>query len=118
SDLEPDPWAWAARETDDGEQVDVRGCQVTAVLVAMDAARWLPGTLAGLAGLTHRPTRLIAIDNGSTDGTRELLDRAQEQGLIAAIYAGQRSYGFGEAISSALEQDRSSSYEDTDTLGM
>jgi GT2 family glycosyltransferase len=118
SDLEPDPWAWAAQEADDGEQVDVRGCQVTAVLVTMDAARWLPGTLAGLAGLTQRPTRLIAIDNGSTDGTRDLLDRAQEQGLIAAVYAGQRSYGFGTAISDALEQDRSSSYEDMDTLGL
>jgi GT2 family glycosyltransferase len=117
SEFEDDPWAWAVHEDVAAEAVDVSGCYVTAVLVAMDAARWLPGTLAALGGLTHRPNRLIAIDNDSTDGTRALLDRAVDGGLIAAVYPGRRSYGFGAAVASALEQDRGAASEDEDTLG-
>jgi GT2 family glycosyltransferase len=101
-----DPWAWTAQEDAEGDRVDLSGCHAIGVLVAMDAARWLPGTLAGLAALTHRPTRLIAIDNASTDSTRALLDRAAEQGLFDAVYDGKRSYGFGAAVQAALVQDR------------
>ena len=71
-DLEPaaadfgdDPWAWAAREADEVERVDVSGLKVTAVLVCHDAARWLPATLNGLAHLDPAPQRLVAIDNGA-----------------------------------------------------
>ncbi len=101
-----DPWAWTAQEDAESDRVDLSGCHVIGVLVAMDAARWLPGTLAALGALTHRPTRLIAIDNASTDSTRALLDRAAEQGLIDAVYDGMRSYGFGAAVQAALAQDR------------
>jgi GT2 family glycosyltransferase len=51
-----------------------------AVLVTLDAARWLPATLDALAKLDTRPTRLIAIDNASTDATEELLDDARRRG--------------------------------------
>ncbi|HZA31601.1 MAG TPA: glycosyltransferase family A protein, partial [Propionibacteriaceae bacterium] len=101
-----DPWAWTTQDDAEGDRVDLSGCHVIAVLVAMDAARWLPGTLAALAALTHRPTRLIAIDNASTDSTRALLDRAADQGLIDAVYDGKRSYGFGAAVKAALARDR------------
>ncbi len=93
-----DPWAWTDQEDAESDHVDLSGCHVIAVLVAMDAARWLPGTLAAIAALTHRPTRLIAIDNASTDSTRALLDRAADQGLLDAVYGGKRSYGFGAAV--------------------
>jgi GT2 family glycosyltransferase len=106
-ELDDDPWAWADQTDEQTDHVDVSGCHVTAILVAMDAARWLPGTLAGLARLTHRPTRLIAIDNASGDATRALLDRAYEQGLLDAVYHGRRSYGFGAAVQAALAKDRS-----------
>ena len=103
---EEDPWAWTAKDDTEDDRVDLSGCHVVAVLVAMDAARWLPGTLAALAALTHRPTRLIAIDNASTDSTRALLDRAADQGLFDAVYDGKRSYGFGAAVKAALARDR------------
>jgi GT2 family glycosyltransferase len=106
SEFEHDPWAWADQEDEQSDQVDISGCHVTAVLVAMDAARWLPGTLAGLDRLTHRPTRLIAIDNASNDATRTLLDRAYDRGLLDAVYDGERSYGFGAAVQAALANDR------------
>jgi GT2 family glycosyltransferase len=101
-----DPWGWTDQEDAESDHVDLSGCHVVAVLVAMDAARWLPGTLAAIAALTHRPTRLIAIDNASTDSTRALLDRAADQGLLDAVYDGKRSYGFGAAVRAALVQDR------------
>ncbi len=111
--LDENPWSWADQEPRTDEQVDVSGVHVTAVLVAFDAARWLPATLAALAGLQHRPARLIAIDNGSSDTTRLLLDRAYDQGLLDAVYAGQHGLGFGHAVKSALRQDREASVADT-----
>ena len=71
-----DPWSWVDEDEDHEAPLDLSGLQVTAVLVTFDAARWLPATLDGLAGLQHRPTRLIAIDNDSADGTRDLLNQA------------------------------------------
>ncbi len=111
--LDENPWAWADREPRADARVDVSGVHVTAVLVAFDAARWLPATLAALAGLQERPTRLIAIDNGSSDTTRLLLDRAQDQGLLDAVYAGKPGRGFGQGVKSALRQDREARAADT-----
>ena len=100
-----DPWGWVDQDHDEVRQ-DVSSLKVTAVLVAFDAARWLPDTLAGLDRLQHRPTRLIAIDNGSTDATRTLLDQAVDHGIVDAVYSGKRSFGFGAGVKSALRQDR------------
>ncbi|GAA2098761.1 glycosyltransferase [Microlunatus panaciterrae] len=100
-----DLWAWAEFD-DDETDVDISGCVVTAVLVTHDAAPWLPDTLAGIAALSHRPNRLVAIDNESTDQTRQLLDGAARVGLIDAVYTGSRTHGFGAAVQDALRQDR------------
>ena len=84
--LDENPWAWADfPEEDQTRRVDVAGAHVTAVLVTFDAARWLPATLEALARLDTRPTRLIAIDNASTDSTRTLLDDAADQGVLDAV---------------------------------
>ncbi len=100
-----DPWSWLEDDEDHEAPLDLSGLRVTAVLVTFDAGRWLPATLDSLAGLQHRPTRLIAIDNDSADGTRDLLNQAVAEGLIDAVYTGKRRYGFGAAVKSALRQD-------------
>ena len=64
-----DPWAWTEQRSAGAAEVDLSHCRVTAVLVTLDAEEWLPDTLAGLARLEPPPTRLIAIDNASTDST-------------------------------------------------
>jgi GT2 family glycosyltransferase len=110
-----DPWAWAALEQPDEPPKDLSGAHVTAVLVAFDAARWLEATLDGLEALSHRPNRLIAIDNGSADATMTLLERARDRGLLDAVYPGERGTGFGEAVRSALRQDRESALVDSGT---
>ncbi|MTV26003.1 glycosyltransferase family 2 protein [Nitriliruptoraceae bacterium ZYF776] len=73
---------------------------VLAVLVAHDGDPWLERTLAGLAAQTHEALEVLAVDNGSTDGSRALLRRhlAEDQVLIA-----DRDLGFGAAVSMALD---------------
>jgi glycosyltransferase involved in cell wall biosynthesis len=50
--------------------------RVAVVIVTSDSARWLPATLASIAGQTRLPEDLVAVDDGSTDGTVDLLRAA------------------------------------------
>ena len=67
-----------------------------------NTARYLPDTLASIAGQTVTDIRIIVIDDGSTDNTREIVTKAQETdrriiyryqenaGIVAAVNAGMR----------------------------
>ncbi|HEU4547245.1 MAG TPA: glycosyltransferase [Microlunatus sp.] len=105
---EADRWAWLADRREVDPLPDLAGCTVTAVLVTLDAEAWLPETLAGLSRLTHKPTRLIAVDNGSTDNTVELLARAQRRGLLDAVVTGPPRGGFGAGVAAALAAEAES----------
>jgi GT2 family glycosyltransferase len=73
---------------------------VLVVLVAHDGATWLPRTLAGLDVQTHPDLDIIAVDNGSTDGSREvLLDHLGPDRVLVA----ELDLGFGAAVSMALD---------------
>jgi GT2 family glycosyltransferase len=115
--FDENPWAWADFDDEQTERVDVSGAHVTAVLVTLDAARWLPATLEALAKLDTRPTRLVAIDNASKDATRTLLDQAYDEGVLDAVYDGRREFGFGAAVNAALERDTANLQDDADTIG-
>ena len=115
--LDESPWAWADYVDEETDRVDISAAHVTAVLVTMDAARWLPATLQALAKLDTRPTRLIAIDNASADATPTLLDEACRHGLLDAVYQGERSFGFGAAVKTALDCDTANLQDDADTIG-
>ena len=116
--LEENPWAWADfGEEDQRQRIDIADAHVTAVLVTFDAARWLPATLAALAKLDPRPTRLIAIDNASTDATRTILDVAHDDGVLDAVYEGRRKFGFGAAVEAALDFDAANLQDAADTIG-
>lgn len=105
TDDEPDRWAWltARPEAPALAPVDLSSCHVTAVLVALDAEAWLPETLAALSRLRHKPDRLIAVDNGSTDATRELLERARRHGVLDEVVSGPKRGGFGAGVAAALD---------------
>lgn len=75
------------------------GAVVTAVLVAHDGAAWLPRALAGLAAQTRAPDRVVAVDTGSQDASRELLAAALG---AASVLDAPRTTGFGAAVSQAL----------------
>jgi GT2 family glycosyltransferase len=71
--------------------------EVTAVLVAHDGAAWLPETLAALAASTIQPVRVLCVDTGSTDGSRDLL--AAAYGDVLELPA---DTGYGAAVAAAL----------------
>ncbi len=54
----------------------VRTPSVLVVLVAWNGARWLRETLRSLAEQTHPRLGVVAVDNGSTDGSRDILEQA------------------------------------------
>ncbi|HEX8152674.1 MAG TPA: glycosyltransferase family 2 protein [Thermoanaerobaculia bacterium] len=49
---------------------------VSIVVVTWNSAPYLPRCLAGIAGQTHQPLERIAIDNGSSDDSAALCERA------------------------------------------
>lgn len=73
---------------------------VTAVVVAHDGARWLPGTLTGLLGQERPVQRVVAVDTGSTDATPRLLEDAL--GPASVIRADRRTT-FGRAVADAVD---------------
>jgi GT2 family glycosyltransferase len=115
--FDENPWAWADYVDEETHRVDVSTAHITAVLVTLDAARWLPATLQAISKLDTRPTRLVAIDNDSNDATRELLDRAYDNNVLDAVYEGNREFGFGTAVNVALELDAASLQDHADTIG-
>lgn len=58
--------------------------RVAGVLVTHDAAAWLPDVLGSVAAQTRPLDRLVVIDDGSLDGTRDLLNEAGVPWLPAA----------------------------------
>ena len=73
---------------------------VLVVLVANDGLAWLPRTLDALAAQTHPAVDVVAVDNASVDGSRELLfDRLGEDHVLVA----DRDLGFGAAVGMALD---------------
>jgi GT2 family glycosyltransferase len=74
--------------------------RVLAVLVTHDGAAWLPHTLAALAAQTYPELEVVAVDNASTDGSRELVIEhlGVDRVLVADI-----DLGFGAAVAMALD---------------
>ncbi|MFD1542164.1 glycosyltransferase family 2 protein [Nonomuraea guangzhouensis] len=72
---------------------------VTAIVVAHDGGRWLGETLQAVLGQSRRPDRLVGADNGSRDGSADVLAKALGSGNVLKL---PRSTGFGEAVAEVL----------------
>jgi GT2 family glycosyltransferase len=79
---------------------DVRSPSVLVVLVTHDAAGWLRGCLESLAGQTHPRLGVVAVDNGSSDGTIDLLHQALGEGRVVAL---GENRGLAGALTAATE---------------
>ena len=77
--------------------------RVTAVLVSHNGARWLPYTLAALDRLALSPSRVLAVDTGSTDASADLL--AADLGAASVLHA-RDGTGFGAAVAQAVDAVR------------
>ncbi len=78
----------------------VRTPSVLVVLVARDGDRWLRDCLASLGAQTHPRMGVVAVDNASSDGSRELLVQALGEGRVVALPEDQ---GLAGALRSAVE---------------
>ena len=74
---------------------------VTAVLVSHDGAEWLPEVIASLFAQSRQIDRIIAVDNGSLDGSAKLISNA---GIT--LIKSDRESGFGDAIDLALDSTK------------
>ncbi|MGR6923730.1 glycosyltransferase family 2 protein [[Actinomadura] parvosata] len=74
---------------------------VTAIVVAHDGARWLGETLRALIHQSRRPDRVAGVDNGSRDGSAELLGQTLGPGNLISL---PRSHSFGESVAKALDR--------------
>ena len=79
---------------------DVRSRSVLVVLVTRNAAAWLRSCLESLAAQTHPRLGVVAVDNGSSDGTLELLHQALGEGRVAAL---GENRGLAGALAAATE---------------
>jgi GT2 family glycosyltransferase len=73
---------------------------VLVVLVSHDAAAWLRDCLHALAAQTYPRLGVLAVDNASSDGSREVLEQALGAGRVLAL---PTNSGVAGAIQAALE---------------
>jgi GT2 family glycosyltransferase len=73
---------------------------VLAVVVARNGAAWLPRTLRSLAQQTHPRLGVLAIDNASTDGSADLLERALGSRRVICL---DEDLGFAGSIRRMME---------------
>jgi GT2 family glycosyltransferase len=73
--------------------------RVAVVIPNWNGIEWLPRCLAAIATQTRPPDELIVVDNGSTDGSLELLAARPEVRTIAL----EHNTGFAVAANRALE---------------
>jgi GT2 family glycosyltransferase len=79
------------------------GPRVLAVLVVTDGRAWLPDVLTALEAQTYDNLDVVAVDNGSTDGSRDIvLGRLSHDRVLVA----ERDIGFGAAVAMALDARR------------
>ena len=111
-DRPEDMWAWAHHSPDD-QPTPIDASAVLAVLVAHNAEQWLGRTLVGIARMDHQPGRLVAVDAGSLDGSRALLDKGVHDGLIHTVIDGDPEQGYGANVNLALAQAIADGFEPT-----
>ena len=72
---------------------------VLVLLVAHDAAGWIADCLRALAAQSYPRMGVLAVDNASTDGTRQILEQSLGAGRVLAL---DENRGVAGAVQSAL----------------
>ena len=80
-----------------GAQAQIEDQYVTAIIVTHDGVTWLPEVVAALSVQKHQPDEIVAVDNGSKDGSIKLLSNA---GI--SVIKQSRTAGFGSAVAAAV----------------
>src|SRR5438128_4406525 len=80
-------------------EVERQAPSVLVVLVCRDGRRWLKPCLASLSRQTHPRIGVVAVDNASTDGSRELLEATLGADRVIVL---EENLGFAGAVDRAL----------------
>jgi GT2 family glycosyltransferase len=79
--------------------------EVTAVLVTHDGERWLRGTAAAIQSQRRPVQRLVAVDTGSTDSSREIVAQLLSEYVATADIVGlPPDTGYGTAVAEATRR--------------
>lgn len=84
----------------------VRVPSVLVILVARNATGWLRECLQALASQTHPRVGVVAVDDASTDGTRDLLTQALGQQRVLGL---EENAGFAVAVKAAADMPAATS---------
>lgn len=76
---------------------------VSVIVPCFNAARWLGDTIASVRAQTHRSLEIVAVDDGSTDGTAAVLESLAGQDLRVLQ---QPNRGQGAALNAGLAAAR------------
>ncbi|HXO20520.1 MAG TPA: glycosyltransferase [Thermoanaerobaculia bacterium] len=75
---------------------------VAVCIVTYDSAADLPGCLAAVAALEHRPLDLVIVDSASSDGSLELARTAAPPGIPLTVVSLAENVGFAGGMNAAL----------------
>ncbi|GAB4426649.1 MAG: glycosyltransferase family 2 protein [Anaerolineae bacterium] len=78
--------------------------KVTVVIPNWNTQRWLPGCLDGLRAQTYHDFKVLLVDNGSTDGSLELVRTRYPEVEILAF---PENRGFAPAVNAGIRQSDS-----------
>jgi glycosyltransferase involved in cell wall biosynthesis len=79
--------------------------RVSILLPCRDAAQYLPDTIASIQAQSYRDFEIIAVDDGSTDTTRELLEQWAEEDPRVRVLS-QPAEGIVAALQHAVEASK------------
>ena len=88
-----------AEKQSTGAQAQLEDQFVTAIVVTHDGVTWLSEVVASLSAQKLQPDQIIAVDNGSIDGSVKFLTNAGIE-----VIKKSRSTGFGEAVATAVSK--------------
>ena len=88
-----------AEKQSTGAQAQLEDQFVTAIVVTHDGVTWLSEVVASLSAQKLQPDQIIAVDNGSIDGSVKFLTNAGIE-----VIKKSRSTGFGEAVAAAVSK--------------
>ena len=93
----------------------IRGERLTLVSIAVcvrDGVDWIDGCMESLVAQTHSPIEIILVDDGSSDGGRDAVEKWSKHELVTTI--SQDKLGLSAGRMAALERSRGEWFAITD----
>lgn len=95
--------------------IQIRGERLTLVSIAVcvrDGVDWIDGCMESLVAQTHSPIEIILVDDGSSDGGRDAVEKWSKHELVTTI--SQDKLGLSAGRMAALERSRGEWFAITD----